>query len=344
MNGYERVMSCVMGKETDRPPVSGLLSLYGAKLINASTTDYYQKPELYIEGQRRVIEVFNPDIIFTPFALALEAQVFGCNVIIPNQSFPYITKRPFESIKQIYEIDMGHLDMSVYFDYFLKVARRLSELYKGQKAIGGFWMDPYDLLLTVVGPELFVECCLFNQSDFNEIIEKFTEHSLWVANKYLEAGVDFLVVPGGVCNSALLTKRMIEEIVLSNLGNVFKKVGGPIVLHNGGYKIGKNMELYKDLPNLMGVVINKADSLEEALNILKKKVIIGHFSSLLVHELKPNQILDICLKMLEKADRHNNYILMTSEADIPFEASNEQILALIQAPGKYVNEHANIVN
>ena len=333
MNGYERVMAVVGGYDTDHVPVSGMLSLYGAKMIEADTVSYYHDPNLYVAGQKAVVERFDPDIIFTPFALALEAAEFGCEIKFPQDSYPFIVRRAYRSVKDVQAITMPHLKEDIYSDYFFKTAAMLKDLYKGEKAIGGIWLDPVDLLATLVGLEGFIELLFFQEAIFAQLIEKFIAHTVTVGNRLLASGADFLVIPAGVCNTATLTRDMIKKHVLPILEGTLSQIHGPVVLHNGGYKIGPYVDLYKDLPNLVGIVIDKTDHFDDAYEATEhSKVIIGNITGTSLSQLDPKHIERLCTRTLESAKGTNRLILMTSAADIPFEATEPQIEALMRAP------------
>ncbi len=89
MNSMERIGAVLAGKPTDRRAFTLTLSLYGARLIGKSAADYFGDPELYAAGQRAVVNLCEPDILFGPFALALEAQAFGATVEL------FSIRRPF---------------------------------------------------------------------------------------------------------------------------------------------------------------------------------------------------------------------------------------------------------
>jgi len=66
MNSMERIGALFTGTPMDRPPFTLTLSLYGARLIGRSCASYYSDPDTYAEGQRAVVELCSPDIIFSP--------------------------------------------------------------------------------------------------------------------------------------------------------------------------------------------------------------------------------------------------------------------------------------
>ncbi|MEQ8224253.1 MAG: uroporphyrinogen decarboxylase family protein, partial [Candidatus Eremiobacterota bacterium] len=95
MNSLERVTCAIRGEVSDRPPVSVTLSMYGARLTGCPLEKYYTDAAAYAEGQSAVKEIFQPDIIFTPFVLTAEGEAFGSRVKFfqnqpPNMSEPSV--------------------------------------------------------------------------------------------------------------------------------------------------------------------------------------------------------------------------------------------------------------
>ncbi len=80
MNARQRVAAALNGEEADRRAFALTLSLYGARLTKMDAVDYFSDPKLYAAGQRAVVDLCAPDILFGPFAFALEAEAFGAIV------------------------------------------------------------------------------------------------------------------------------------------------------------------------------------------------------------------------------------------------------------------------
>ena len=81
MTSMERVLAALSGTPQPRPPFTLALSLYGARLSGCPLSRYFRDAESYGAGQQAVYDSFAPDILFSPFALPLEAEAFGSEVI-----------------------------------------------------------------------------------------------------------------------------------------------------------------------------------------------------------------------------------------------------------------------
>lgn len=73
MIAMERVLCALQGKPSDRRAFTLALSLYGSRLSGCPTQEYYSEPQRYLEGQREVVRLMDPDIVFAPFCPALRS-------------------------------------------------------------------------------------------------------------------------------------------------------------------------------------------------------------------------------------------------------------------------------
>lgn len=74
MTSFERIGLTIAGQFVDRRAVGPVLSLDGCRLSGSTPEAYYRDPGLYLAGQKALVKEFDPDIVFAPFALALEAE------------------------------------------------------------------------------------------------------------------------------------------------------------------------------------------------------------------------------------------------------------------------------
>lgn len=63
MTGMERVLRALRGEPADRRAFTLALSLYGSRLTECPTREYYSDPVRYLEGQREVVRLVGPDIV-----------------------------------------------------------------------------------------------------------------------------------------------------------------------------------------------------------------------------------------------------------------------------------------
>lgn len=333
MNSVQRVMGTISGEAVDRTAVGAVLCMYGAKLTGCHLETYYNDPKRYFEGQIAVVEKFEPDFLLSPLCVAHEAKAFGCEIRYFVNNPPNITKRAVSSAKEIKDLQIPSWNVDPGLLYIRESIRLMAKAYHGQIPIGAVWMEPMDMLANALGLETFMELMIFNKSAFDDIMDQMIEFCVGFGNAMLSDGADMLINFGSLLNKASITRALAENVALPILQQTYPRMAGGILLHAGGYKIEPYIDLYAKVPNLLGFVVDSRDSLKNArLCAGDDKVILGNIEGPNLDIWTPDQINKICTRMLTEMAEDKHYILSTSSADIPYNTSEAQILALMKAP------------
>lgn len=83
-------MQAVKGELADRRPFIPLLNILGARLTGVMLEQYYRDPALFSEGQKAILERFEPDALFSPCFFAGEGEAWGS--VIRFTTVPLIVK------------------------------------------------------------------------------------------------------------------------------------------------------------------------------------------------------------------------------------------------------------
>jgi uroporphyrinogen decarboxylase len=338
MNSLERVLATMQGNPVDRVPVAGVLCLYGARLTGCALESYYTKSAEYARGQNAIVDQFHPDMLLSPLCTAQEAFAFGCEIKYFGTNPPNITRRAIGSAEEIGKLKFPDIDTHPSILYIRETVRMLAEQYKGQIPIAAIWMDPFDMLANAIGIETFLSLLFFHRPAFDEVICKMDVFCVKYGNALLSDGAALLANFVGMCNVAMLSRDMAERMARPVLEKAYAGIKGGILLHHGGYKIAPYIDLYRDLPNMLGFIIDPRDSLIQAREKAGDHLLIaGNIDGPTLNTRTPEQISLICSRMLAKMESDSRYVLCTSAADIPYATDESQIRALMTAPGLFAN-------
>jgi len=328
MNSLERVMATVTGDKTDYQPFTMLLSLYGSSLIKADVVEYYRNPNLWFQGQKAVVEAFDPDILITPFSFPLEAETFGSEMVFLDKYAPNVKKPIISDLSQIENLQIPDIN-SKGIQYFLQATSLLSEFCSGTKAIGAPIQSPCDMPALLFGLELWIDTLLFQPKYMEMILEKTMEHFIRLGNEFLAKGATFLVVPLNFTNSMMITKNILIKL-LPYLEKAFSQIKGPIVIHNGGCILKPFMNYFVNLPNVIAFVLDPREKFEDARQIIgPDKVLMGNFDGPRFANFTPEKAKDICLNILNDRKNDKHFIFATASADIPYDTSVETIKTVV---------------
>lgn len=332
MNGLERILNTIMGKPIDKRGISLLLSLYGAKLTQISLENYYTNPNLYLEGQKAIYESFKPDIIFGPFALPLLGKAFGSDVKFMNRFSPNLGRPAIKSAKEFSKLHSPDIKTNPEVLYFTESIRLLKKEFKDDLAIAPITLSPIDLGVLVLGMDEWLNTVLFDDKNFQKYIDLFMPFCVNFANALLEEGGTALIIPAMFSNPFIITKDLLAEKTVPILKNFFNQLKGPVVFHSGGAPLTPFIDLYKDLPKVVGFVINGYEDIALARKkINSTQVIIGNIEGPDFSKYTAEELFEESKKVLELTKDDPYFILGTCGADIPFNTPKEKIQALIDA-------------
>lgn len=305
------------------------LSLFGAKLIGCPLTEYYRNPERYAEGQDAVVDLCDPDILFAPFALPLEAEAFGSEVVFLPDNPPNIRKPAFRNPEEFTNLELPDIDSHPSLLYFRESVCRLSRKHKMKKPICGVVTAPVDLPALIMGIDMWIETLLFHERIAQDVLDKTSEHFIRTANALLADGADFIALPIMFTHPSLLYRKLIDELILPTLHRSFQEVKGPIVFHHGGNPIVPLLNDYLNLPNVAAFAVDHRDSLSEARSIIgPNRLLLGNLNGPNLSRLPIDNILDKVNDIL--TDRNNDpcFVFSTSAADVPWATQPATIKAI----------------
>ncbi len=325
----DRIISALQGRKTDRPPFTMTLSLYGAGLTGCSLPEYYRNPERYLKGQDAVVGLVDPDILFAPFALTLEAEAFGCELVFPPANPPNIRKPAFRDPEAFKSLKVPDADQSPGLAYLRESVRLLSGKYKGVKPVCAVLTAPVDLPSLLMGIDMWVETLLFDESLAENILETAGRHFIAMANTLLADGADFIALPVMFTHPSLLYRKTIDETILPVLHRTFAEVKGPIVFHHGGNPIVRHFKDYLDLPQVGAFALDHRDSLDEARTIAGPgRLLLGNLNGPALNRMSPDSILKKVDRILSDRQDDPCFIFATSAADIPLDTAPETLAAI----------------
>lgn len=332
MNSLERVVATVKGDPVDRRAFSLVLSLYGAKLTHCPLSKYYASPESYLAGQRAVLELADPDILFTPFALPLEARAFGCTLRQFDTAPPNVIRPACKGLSDLAALQAPKVTEDPGLRYLVEATRLLAREFGGDKPIAALLTAPMDLPAPLVTIGEWIEALLFDAGKRDALFRLTSDHFVALATSLFEAGASFVVVPAMFTNPQLLNPKLVGEYVIPALAGAFSRVPGPIVLHHGGNPLVPHLELVRDLPNVSGFALDHRDSFAQARAAVGNgPVLLGNLSGPHLPGLSPAAAYARTREIMSALACDPRSIFCTSSADIPWSTPPETIQAVVAA-------------
>jgi uroporphyrinogen decarboxylase len=321
-------------------PFTLTLSLYGARLTGCPLNEYYRRPARYLEGQEAVIDLCWPDIVFSPFALTLEAEAFGSELKFLLDNPPNTRKPAVRSADDFIRLPLPDVDSHPSLLYLRESVRLLAGRYRGERAICGIVTASVDLPAMVMGIDQWIETLLFAPDKAVTVLEKAHGHFVALANALLEDGANFIALPTMFSNPQLLYPKLIDEVVLPAFARSLAEVNGPIVFHHGGNPMVPFLGNYLVFPNVAAYAVDHRDSLAEARKIIgPDRLLLGNLNGPTLSRTSMDTVLSKVAQILDDRRGDPCFIFATSGADVPFDTP-PVLLQAISAKVRAVAEAA----
>ncbi|MGD9940758.1 MAG: uroporphyrinogen decarboxylase family protein [Clostridia bacterium] len=330
MNSMERIGAVLGGGQPDRRAFTLTLSLYGARLTGQDTADYYSDPALYAAGQRAVVDLCEPDVLFGPFALSLEAKAFGATLSHVPDSPPIVSRPALKSARDILDLNRPDVDHDANLRYLVESVQAVVADQGGTRPVAAPIASPSDLPILLMGMENWLQVLLFEPDSAAAWSALALDHFEALAAAYFKAGASFLVTPVMMVNPLLVDSTMAKRLIIPLLRRAFSRLGGPIVFHHGGNRIAKCIGTLKDLPNLAGFVVDEGDSLSAVRRCLgPDMLLLGNLSGPHCSRRSAEDVQRRVGSIMTNREGDAKFILASSGADIPFD-TDPSVLAGIR--------------
>lgn len=331
MTGMERVLAALRGEPSDRRAFTLALSLYGSRLSKCPTREYFTDPGRYLEGQREIARLVDPDIVFSPFALPLEALAYGGEGIWLDNFPPNVRKPPFRGQEEVESLGADLL-LNQGVAYLVESTRLLAADFGPDKPVCAVATAPVDLPAMLLGIETWLEILLFDQERAARLMALATEHFLRLTNAYFAAGAAFVAIPVMFANLRIVTPALLEKIILPELARAFAQSRGPLVYHHGGNRILDHLQFCAKLPNVTGFLLDPRDNLPEARKVLGPQgLILGNVNGPGLARMQPDKAYASVSMLLGDRAEDRTFVLASSHADIPYDTSPDTLLAVRKA-------------
>ena len=336
MNGMERILATLAGESTDRRAVCLTLSLYGARLTSCDLRSYYSDPDAYARGQAAVWETFQPDVLFSPFALPLLGAAFGSEVRFFADQAPSLEQPAISSAAEIDSLAVPDIDEHPRLLYFRESVRLMATARGQETPVAAICLSPVDLPAMIMGSEAWLETLLFDTQGVQRILDITIPHFVQYANALLSDGATCIVLPAAFANSMLLPRRTAIEIVVPAMCEACKRLHGPIVLHHGGARMTPCLDLLLDIPNVVAFCIDNRDDLDEARKTIGTTfTLMGNLDGPTLLTRNATDVRKECVSILDNRRDDSRFILASSAADIDYHTPQENIHAVRRAAEEF---------
>lgn len=335
MTSLERVLTTLGHQEPDRVPMFLLLTMHGAKELGMTIQEYFSKAENVVEGQLKLREKYSNDCIYSFFYAAVEVEAWGGEVIYfddgpPNAGEPFI-----HSSDDILNMSVPVPEEIPCLKKVLNAIRMLKERVADDAPIIGVVMSPFSLPVMQMGFPAYLELMYEQGTMFNKLMQINEEFCVAWANAQLAAGATAICYFDPVSSSTVIPAKEYSQRGGAIAKRTLARINGPTATHLAS---GRALPIVEDIAQTGTAVLGC--SVMEDLSELKtacrgKLTLLGNLNAIEMRRWTPQQAEQEVMQALRKAAPGGGFILAENHGEIPYQVSDEILMAISNAVRKW---------
>jgi len=334
MTSLERVLTTLGHQEPDRVPLFLPLTIHGAKELGISIKDYYSKAENVVEAQLRLQKRYRNDCLIGYYYAPIEVEAWGGEVI-------YFDDGPVNSGRPIINTfdDIKHLSPPVPADIpCLNKALKTITMLKEQEAnvpILGLSVSPFSLPVMQMGFPKYIELMYEQPELFEQLMAINEQFCIAWANAQFDAGATAIAYYDPVSSSTVVSPDQYLKTGFEIAKRTLAQFKGPTATHLASGRAFPNIELIAETGTaaLGCSVLEDLAELKQACGT--KLSLIGNLNAIEMRRWTPEIAEAKVKEAISKAATGGGFILSDNHGEIPWQVSDEILLAISDAVQKW---------
>ena len=330
MNSLERVFAALSFKESDRVPLFLLFTFYGAKELGVPIKEYFLRPDLVLEAQKRLRKKFNNDCLFAFLYAGIETEAWGGEVIFaeegpPNSGAPLIT-----STEMIFSMDPPRIDESPSLLRTLEVTRLLKGEAKDEAPVIGVVLSPFSVPVMQMGFAAYLDILHDpgKKSAFERLMAINEDFCIRWANAQFEAGATAICYFDPLASSDMLPSDLYQRTGFEAAKRVISKLNGPTATALASARTGNSFDLISQT-GTGAIAFSHLDDLQETKKrSLGRIALIGNLNAIEMRRWTSAQARQEVKRVLDICAPGGGFILADNHGEVPWNVSEEILHAI----------------
>jgi len=341
MNSLERCMCAMQHKKPDRVPVAPESASVAMRHAGMDYIEYVKKGENIFCAQLDSQRYFGYDGIFTDTDTACMAEAIGSEIVYSRDKAPVVCEPLLKRLEDVKNLKKPNPLKDGRLKEWVKSIGLLAErVGKSVFIIGGADQGPVSLAAELRGAENFMmDLALEEEPELiHELLDFCSECIIDFSKAQKDVGAHVISFGDAYCSPDVISPKMYEKYGLPYQQKVameLKKDGIPVSLHICG-----NTTNIIDKMLLSGAECFELDYKIHFSDVYKKtrnKVcILGNVDPKVIASETSQLVLEKCRELIEAVKPDSSFIL-SSGCNIPHDAPEENIFAMVEAAKMYGN-------
>jgi len=330
MTSLQRVLTTLGHQEPDRVPLFLLLTMHGAKELGLSIKDYFSQAENIVEGQLRLREKYHHDCYYSFFYGPIEVEAWGGDVIYvedgpPNSGRPFL--RDAAQIKSLVAPDINVPCLRK----VLEATASIKATMPDEAPIIGTVMSPFSLPAMQMGFPAYLNLIYEQRDLFWKLIEINEEFCVQWANAQIEAGATAICYFDPVSSPTIIGRDDYLKTGYEIAQRTIARINGPTATHLAS---GIGLPIIADVAKT-GTAMVSASALEPLTTVKsacrRKLTVLGNLNGIEMARWTPEQAEEKVKSAIAAAGAGGGFILSDNHGEIPWQVSDEVLLAISDA-------------
>ncbi|MDI9371144.1 MAG: methylcobamide--CoM methyltransferase MtbA [Synergistaceae bacterium] len=331
ISSMDRVLTALSLKEPDRVPWFPLLTMIGARELGLSIKEYFSKGSNVAEAQLRMREKFGHDCLYSFLHASAEVEAWGGETIYYDEGPPNCGMPPLTDQELIMSLRPPRVKDSPSLLKTLDAIRLMKEKVGDEVPILSVVISPFSLPAMQMGLENYLILLHERPDLFARLMELNEEFTVEWGRAQVEAGSTAVVYFDPISSPTILPSERYRETGFHIAKRTISRIGGPVAMH---FASGRSIPIL-DYVLQTGVGVLSAGC-EEDLGELKRLTegriaLVGNLNGLEMRRWSPAKAEEEVKSAIAAAGRGGGFILSDSHGEIPWQVSDDVILAMGEA-------------
>jgi len=338
MNSMQRTLTALGQKEPDQVPLFLLTTLHGAKELNLSIEDYFSSAENVVEGQMRLLKKYRSDCLYAFFHASIETEAWGGSTIYLPDGPPLCGAPVIGKSQDIDTLQVPNIESSAPLAKVLATIRGLKQRVGDTVPIVGVAISPFSLPVMQMGFHAYLELIHEQPVRFEKLMQANEAFTVAWANAQLEAGATAICYFDPVASTTIVPRALYQGTGMRVAQRTIAKIKGPTAMHLAS---GRGLGIVNDIISTGTAVIGVSaqEDLAEWKQATTGRInLLGNLNGVEMRRWTPEEAQKQVKLAIAKAARGGGFILGDNHGEIPWQVSEEVLLAIgdaVQRWGRY---------
>lgn len=331
MTSLQRVLTTLGHQEPDQVPLFLLLTMTGAKELGLPIKEYFSKAEYVVEGQLRMRAKYQNDCLYSFLYASLETEAFGGDTIFiedgpPNAGAPVICKP-----EDILSLVPPRIEDCPCLQRVLDIQRQLKQTIKDEAPIIGVVMSPFSLPVMQMGFEGYLNLMLEQPDLFERLMQVNEVFCVNWANAQLAAGATAICYFDPISSTTIVTREQYLQTGFKIARRTIPQIKGPTATH---FASGRCLPIVDEVAQTGTMIfgISTSESLRDIKQAARGRLtLIGNLNGVEMRRWSAEKAEAEVKKAIAEAGPGGGFILSDSHGEIPYQVSEETLLAISEA-------------